>query len=179
MSRVSILLMNLTNNLSKRSQLLEMALVIDSHPNWWRFPTEKIVEGFLGTDPIFIVGDQPSTSKWDVNNRNRRGFYDTLIKIGAANAHITDLYKRRGKSGELREHIPDDLQEHIKFFRKEVELLSPTRILALGELAYQFLSLFTPELTPKLKQVWHFAYAVRYGKISEYELQLRDAMEGA
>lgn len=156
-----------------------MALVIDSHPNWWRFPTEKIVEGFLGADPIFIVGDQPSTSQWNVNNRNRRGFYDTLAKIGVANAHLTDLYKRRGSSGELRTQIPDDLQEHVEFFRKEVELLNPTLVLALGDLAYQFLVLLTPELKPMLKQVWHFSYAVRYGKLTEYESQLRDAVGGA
>ena len=156
-----------------------MALVIDSHPHWWRFPTEKTVEGFLGTDPLFIVGDQPSTSQWNVNHRNRRGFYDTLIKIGAANAHLSDLYKRRGGSGELRRQIPDDLQEHVQFFRKEVELLNPTRVLALGALAYQFLALLTPELKPNLIQVWHFSYAVRYGKLSEYESQLRDAIGGA
>jgi hypothetical protein len=156
-----------------------MASVIDSHSDWWRFPTEKIVEGFLGTDPIFIVGDQPSTSKWDVNNRNRRGFYDSLIKIGAANAHLTDLYKRRGSSGELSRRIPDDLQEHVKFFRDEIELLNPVRVLALGDLAYQFLAFLTPELKSKLKRVWHFSYAVRYGKLSEYEAQLRDAVEGA
>src|SRR4051812_704125 len=120
--------MNSTANSSKRSQLLEMALIIDSHQDWWRFPTEKIVEGFLGTDPIFIVGDQPSTSQWNVNNRNRRGFYDTLIKIGAANAHLTDLYKRRGSSSELRQRIPGDLHEHIDFFRKEVALLNPARV---------------------------------------------------
>jgi len=171
--------MNSINNSSKRTQLLEMALVIDSHPNWWRFPTEKVVEGFLGTDPLFIVGDQPSTSQWNVNNRNRRGFYDTLAKIGAANAHLTDLYKLGGSSGELIRQIPDDLQEHVKFFRKEVELLNPTRVLALGDLAYQFLALLTPELTPKLKRVWHFSYAVRYSKLSEYESQLRDAIGGA
>jgi hypothetical protein len=171
--------MDRVSNSSKRSQLLEMALVIDSHADWWRFPTEKVVEGFLGTDPIFIVGDQPSTSKWDINNRNRRGFYDTLIKIGVANAHITDLYKRRGMSGELRRKIPDDLQEHVKFFREEVELLNPTRVLALGDLAYQFLALLTPELKPKLERVWHFSYAVRYGKLLEYESQLRAAVEGA
>jgi hypothetical protein len=114
-----------------------------------------------------------------VNNRNRRGYYDTLIKIGAANAHLTDLYKRRGSSGELSRRIPDDLQEHVEFFRKEVELLNPTRVLALGDLAYQFLALLMPELTPKLKRVWHFSYAVRYGKLSEYESQLRDAIGGA
>jgi hypothetical protein len=175
----AIMLTNSTNDSSKRNQLLEMALVIDSHPNWWRFPTETVVEGFLGTDPIFIVGDQPSTSKWDVNNRNRRGFYDTLVKIGAANAHLTDLYKRRGSAGELRTKIPEDLQDHVKFFRKEVELLNPTRVLALGDLAYQFLALLTPELIPKLKRAWHFSYAVRYGKLSEYESQLRDAIGGA
>lgn len=169
--------MNATNNLSKRNQLLEMALVIDSHPDWFRFPTEKVVEGFLGTDLIFIVGDQPSTSKWNVDNRNRRGFYDTLTKVGLANAHLTDLYKRRGSSSELKSRIPSDLSEHVKFFRKEIELLNPTLVLALGELAYQFLALFTPELKSMLKQVWHFSYAVRYGKLLEYEAQLRVAIE--
>src|SRR4051794_24258962 len=106
-------------NRSKRAQLLTLAEIIDSHPDWWRFPTEDVVQGFLGTDPLFIVGDQPSTSQWDIFNLNRRAFYDLLPKIGAANAHLTDLYKRRGRSGALKDGLPGDFQQHLNFFRKE------------------------------------------------------------
>jgi hypothetical protein len=155
-----------------------MALVIDSHPDWWRFPTEKVVEGFLGTDPIFIVGDQPSTSQWGVNNRNRRGFYDLLPMLGAGNAHITDLYKRRGLSGALKNGIPEDFQEHLNFFRREVEILSPTRVLAMGRDAYYLLSEHTPELRPTLKRVLHFG-VIRWGKLAEFQESLRDAIGGA
>jgi hypothetical protein len=168
--------MNSNNESSKRDQLLKMALVIDSHRDWWRFPTEKIVEGFLGTAPIFLVGDQPSTSNWSFNNKNRRGFYEILTKIGMANAHLTDLYKKRGQSSELETQIPDDLKDHVGFFRKELQILNPTRILALGDLAYRLLEEFTPELGSKLKKVWHFSHAIRFGKLTEYELQFRDAI---
>jgi hypothetical protein len=87
---------------------------------WWQFPAEPKVEGFLGTGH-FVVGDQPSTSEWEDSHRNRRVFYDLLPLIGVGNAHLTDFYKRRGKSGTLRKRIragetPADLWSILSSF---------------------------------------------------------------
>ena len=76
-------------------QLSKLATIIASHPDWWCFPEDDPVRGFLGTDQLFIVGDQPSTSLWPPSNPNRRAFYELLTRVGASNAHLTDLYKKR------------------------------------------------------------------------------------
>jgi hypothetical protein len=127
-------------------QLREIATVIDSHPDWWRFPTEGPVQGFLGTDPLFIVGDQPSTSAWEATHPKRRAFYDPLPQLGAANAHITDLYKRRGKSGALRHGLPEDFDEHLELFRREIHIMQPARVVAIGHVAYRLLARHVPEI---------------------------------
>ncbi len=62
----------------KRQALLSLGEKIRSRENWWLYPAEPDVEGFLGTDPIFIVGDQPSTAAWEYEHPHRRAFYDCL-----------------------------------------------------------------------------------------------------
>jgi hypothetical protein len=157
-------------------KLAQLAAVIDSHSDSWRFPPEGAVQGFMGTGPLFIVGDQPSTSPWEISHPNRRAFYDLLPRVGAANAHLTDVYKRRGKSGALRTAIPADFAQHPDLFRQEVDILQPTRVVALGHHAYRLLKQHVPELRPSLSRMWHFAYVVRYNKLSFYEVNMRQAL---
>jgi hypothetical protein len=159
-------------------QLNRLATIIDSHPDWWRFPEDAPVRGFLGTDQLFIVGDQPSTSPWPPSNRNRRIFYELLTRIGASNAHLTDLYKKRGRSGHLRIGVPADLDTHLTFFREELEILQPKRIVALGKLAHDLLARHLPEVRPFLGQMWHFSYAVRSGRLIEWEKSARIVISG-
>jgi hypothetical protein len=171
--------MSLSINSSKREQLLELAMVIrGTTPDCWLFPDENVVQGFLGTGPIFIVGIRPSTSKWDTKNPIRRGFYDLLAKIGAANAHLTDIYKRPGHSEETEVESEEDFQEHLLFFRNEIEILCPTRVVAMGVEASNRLRWHTPELEPIVRMVQHFSRPIRYGKVSQYEPKLRAAIEG-
>jgi hypothetical protein len=157
---------------SKRAGLLALAKEIQSHSDWWIFPAEESIQGFMGTDSTFIVGDQPSRSEWRPSHPNRRGFYGLLRKIGEPNAHLTDVYKKRGDCNELRSGLPDDFQEHLKLFRKEIEILQPTRIVALGQLSYQLLMQHVPDWRPAFRRVWHFSYAVRTGRLSEYEVDM-------
>jgi hypothetical protein len=164
---------------SHADRLADLAAIIDSHPDWWRFPEEGSIRGFLGTDPLFIVGDQPSTSSWELSHPNRRAFYRLLTRLRASNAHLTDLYKRRGRSGALRAGLPADFDIHLKFFREELAILRPTRIVALGGHAYDLLAAHVPEARPILGQMWHFSYAVRYGRVSEWEAKARVALCGA
>lgn len=159
-------------------RLVELAAIIDSHRDWWRFPEEPPIRGFLGTDPVFFVGDQPSTSSWESSHPNRRAFYSLLELLAASNAHLTDLYKRRGRSGALRGGLPSDFGVHLEFFREELAVIQPTRVVALGQHAYGLLSNHVPEVRPMLTKMWHFAYPVRYGRISEWEANARAGLSG-
>jgi len=158
--------------------LLELAEQISSHKDWWVFPAEPPVQGFLGTGKIFIVGDQPSTGFWGKDHPHRRAFYDLLAAEGAGDCHLTDLYKRRGIAGELNNGIPDDFDEHLKIFRIEMDLLRPSTVLALGWDAYNLLSTHTPELKTVLKRVMHFG-VVRHGKLMQFQASLRSAIIAA
>lgn len=156
-------------------ELSKLAALVDSHPDWWRFPTEGVVKGFMGTGDIMIVGDQPSTSPWEHTHPNRRVFYDALVRVSAGDAHLTDLYKRRGGSGALKHGIPSDFFDHVVLFKREVALLQPTHIVALGGDAYKLLQVHVPELRSRLHLLWHFSYVARYGKKSEYDDRMRAA----
>jgi hypothetical protein len=164
---------------SKREQLLELARVIDSHADWWRFPDEDVVQGFLGTGPIFIVGIRPSKSEWGPNHPHRRFFYDLLARVGAANAHLTDIYKRRGHSKDIEVEAEEDFQEHLLFFQKEIEILCPTLIIAMGVEASNRFRWHMPKLEAITRHVSHYMSAIRSGRRSEYELKMRAAIEGA
>lgn len=100
-----------------------------------------------------------------------------LAKVGAGNAHLTDLYKRRGLSGALLEGLPADFAEHLTIFRQEIDILKPKRVIALGHHAYGLLAIHIPEIKPLLMRMWHFAYVVRYNKIARYEANIREALE--
>jgi hypothetical protein len=163
---------------AKKAALHELAGSINSRKGCWLFPQQGSVQGFIGTDPVFLVGDQPSMSPWPPEHPNRKFLYGLLHRLGLANAHLTDIYKRRGGCGALREGLPEDFHEHVSWFREEIELLQPTCIIALGNLAFELLDKHVPECKPMLKKVWHFAYAARYGKLSQYEADLVRAVVG-
>lgn len=133
----------------------------------------------MGMSRLFIVGDQPSTSEWEYWHPNRRAFYDLLPRVGATDAHLTDLYKRRGKAGSLRTGLPEDFQEHVTFFRDELALLEPSRVVALGHDAYRLLSCHVPEVRPILAKMWHFAYVMRYNKLPFYANNMRIAFSSS
>ena len=168
--------MSLPTETVKRAALLELANEIDAHPNWWRFPEQQPIRGFLGASSIVILGDQPSTSSWPELHPSRIAFYGTLQKVGASDAHLTDLYKKRGRSSELRNGLPDDFAKHVLFFRREVEILKPTRVVAVGTLAYDLLFEHFAELRPILGRMWHFSYVVRKAILHLYEADMRKAI---
>src|SRR5436189_3567068 len=145
----------------KQEAIRKLATRIDSHQDWWRFPSQGPIQGFMGTDPIFIVGDQPSRSEWRSEHPNRRTFYGTLQKLEITNAHLTDIYKKRGECSALKKGLPRDFDEHVALFCEEIEILQPTIIIALGDLAYNLLTQKLPACRNMLKKVVHFSYATR------------------
>ena len=96
--------------INKNKALFNLAKEISADSDCWLFPAEEEVRGFLGTDSIVIVGDQPSNSPWDKFHPHRRIYYDTLKKVGASNSHLTDLYKRRGEPSSLKNLSPINFQ---------------------------------------------------------------------
>ena len=80
----------------KNATLRRLAETIHSHEDWWLFPAQDSIQGFMGTDPVFFVGDQPSKSEWPPEHPNRKAFYGVLQKIGLPNAHLTasELFER-------------------------------------------------------------------------------------
>jgi hypothetical protein len=162
---------------SKREQLLELASGKAPNFGWWFFPTEDVVQGFLGTSQIFMVGIRPSTQT--KNNRNCRIFYDLLAKIGASNVHLTDIYKRPALSKDTEVESEEDFQDHLLFFREEIKILRPTRVIALGSDARNRLRWHLPELEPIVGWETHYSSVIRSGRLPEYEQKLRAAIEDA
>jgi hypothetical protein len=72
-------------------------------PNAWTFPAEEGgVSGFAGLGSTFVIGEQPSGSRWWAQDRGRRLLYDGLVEGGAADAHLTDIIKSRGVGPEWK-----------------------------------------------------------------------------
>jgi len=159
---------------NKRDALRELADEISSREGWWLFPSEGSIQGFMGRGPVFIVGDQPSLSEWPPEHPCRRVFYDTLKKVGLTNAHLTDLYKKRGLPSALANGLPPDFTEHLNLFRNEMEILKPKLIVALGELVQRLLIQNLTEWDIAIPRIWHFSYVARTGRESKYEAHIRE-----
>ena len=138
-----------------------------------------IGHGVLTSDQTLVLGKLFVASAKDlvfVEHPHRRAYYDLLADEGVGEAHLTDLYKKRGQAGELKNGLPADFQEHLQFFLKEVDLLQPTTILAMGKDAYNLLRRHTPKLSKRCFRVWHFG-AVRHGNLEEFQTSLRNGIK--
>jgi uracil-DNA glycosylase len=123
-----------------------------------------------------MVGDQPSTSAWPESHPSRILLYETLNKLGAQEAHLTDVIKRRGVGSESCESLPPDFPLHLELFRREIDIINPSRIIAFGVCAEQLLLQHLPDVRKKVRRVWHFAYGARPGNAGGFETQLRQAI---
>jgi hypothetical protein len=149
---------------------------VDPRERWWTFPSQGPIMGFFGVRPLIVIGDQPSTVSWPESHPSRALLYGTLIKLGAPDAHLTDVIKRRGKGSESRNTLPADLHIHLDLLRREIDIIQPVRIVALGVCAEQLLLEHVPEVREKVRRVWHFAFGARPGRAEGFEAQLRAAI---
>ena len=165
---------------AQKSDLLrKLGEEIKSHADWWLFPTQGPIQGFWGTGQIFIVGDQPSTDEWGPDNLSRIMFYEILQSVGLQNAHLTDLYKKRGFASALEQGLPADFRDHVNLFQREIQILKPTLIVGLGGLAQRLLIQNLHEWEPKIPRIWHFSYVVREGVSPEqYKINIRNMIFG-
>ena len=149
---------------------------LDPQERWWTFPSQGPIMGFFGARPLMLIGDQPSTDPWPETHPSRVLLYGTLAKLGAPDAHLTDVIKRRGKSSESCWRLPVDFPLHLDLLRREIDIVQPSRIIALGACAERLLLEHLPEVQKDLRRAWHFAYGTRPGRAEGFEAQLRAAI---
>src|SRR5438094_6712110 len=85
----------------------------------WLFPEHGKVKGFLGTGPVMLVAERPSTVRAPGYPRL---LYSLLDKHNAGAAHLTDIIKSRGTVGEA---YPADMGLHRRIFDRELKIVQP------------------------------------------------------
>lgn len=140
--------------------------------NPWLFPTRGQVKGFIGAGEVMFVGERPSTGGF--GGAADHLLYTILEKHGAADAHLTDIIKTRGKVGEA---YPKDMAPHRRIFDREIEIIRPQIIITFGQKVYDLLQFSLAGSGIKVRQVWHYSYTRRGGsKAVEFENQIRQAL---
>ena len=155
------------NRTTKRKRLAMLRKEIinrDEIERWlevWFFPEYKGVKGFLGTQDVMFVGSNPSTgrfpSKYDVRPKMVVvWFYEQLRKHGFENAHITDLMKIRASGKEVDELFGNQslFNEQLKFLMKEVEIVRPKMVVAMGNKCYNILK---ERVDIKIVKILHYS----------------------
>jgi hypothetical protein len=131
---------------------------VDPKERWWTFPPQAPIMGFFGVRPLIVIGDQPSTNPWPRYHASRRLLYETLIKLGVPDAHLTDVIKKRGKGSESCKGLPSDFSVRLALLRREIDIIQPCRIVALGDCAEQLLRDHLRDLKDKVRRANHFAW---------------------
>lgn len=157
----------------KRKQLEQLAVEVrDTIPDHWFFPSRGTVQGFMGTGPVMVVGERPSTGNF--GGPADHLLYQVLEEFGAAESHLTDVIKSRGKVGEP---YPDDMSAHRRIFDREIEIVRPGRIIAFGQKVYDLLQFSLAGSGIKITQVWHYSYTRRgQDKVAGFQDQMRRAL---
>ncbi len=128
--------------------------------NAWFFPQRGTVAGFLGTGPIVIVGRQPAEQSSFPDDGANHLFYEILCEFGLENAHLTDFWKSRRKTGEPQ---PPDAGVQESFFDEELRIVAPPCVVAtLGD-AHAYVSPFLLERGARvIAKLPHYA-SMNYG----------------
>lgn len=137
--------------------------------NPWLFPTRGEVKGFMGAAKVMFVGERPSTGRFGGSSDHL--LYTILEKYGAADAHLTDIIKTRGKVGDP---YPDNMTPHRHIFDREMEIVQPRLVLAFGQKVYDLLQFTLAGSGIKVGQVWHYSYTRRGAdKALQFDQQIR------
>jgi hypothetical protein len=138
------------------------------------FEKHMSVKGFMGTDPIWFICYKPSENSEGFPTRHDELFYETLKRYSLENAHITDVSKIKGSAED--EITSEELEGNLPFLRREVELLEPDLIVAVGRKAEREVEEI--DIMSELPKafVYHYTYASRFGHRDEFEEQVRDAV---
>jgi hypothetical protein len=140
----------------------------------WFFPEYGGVKGFLGEQDIMFVGLNPSTGNFP--SIYDKLFYDRLRENKLENAHITDIVKIRIPNKNVREAIENQefLNEHLDYLNKEIKIISPKEIIAMGNECHKILK---ENCNREIIKIYHYHYAKRFNKEKEYALQMKKVKE--
>ena len=122
----------------------------------WFFPTIEPVQGFVGTGSIMFVGERPSTGSF--TDKASLFFYSLLEKHGVSDAHLSDVVKTRAKARDI---YPEDMTPHWNILNREIEILKPQIVIALGRKTYDMLQFCLSGSGSKLQWVYHYSYTRR------------------
>src|SRR3989344_1238546 len=126
----------------------------DNHPNLEI--RETGVNGFLGTQNIFLLGLNPSTGKFP--SKRDIKLYQLLKDKNLENIHITDLIKIRAKNEEVKEKLKDEklVDKQILFLSKELKIIQPKIIFTMGVDCHNLFLKKFPDYKEKVIRVIHY-----------------------
>ncbi len=126
------------------------------------FPSHDGVKGYWGTGHVWFVGQKPSKGGPGFPDRAVTLLYETLAAHGFHNAHITDLTKERGYVPSDWKGIPVDEVERMRpYFQQEIELLTPSLLVAMGQDVYNALKYMAVTDGIRLEYLPHYSWAIR------------------
>lgn len=122
----------------------------------WFFPPFDGVEGWRGTQRIMFVGLNPSTGRFGTDAD--RLLYARLKRNGFARAHLTDVIKERaiGRDVDKIERDAARMERYRKYLRREVDIIRPRLIVAMGHRAYRFVADWLGSQAP-VRRIPHYA----------------------
>lgn len=151
---------------SLRGQLAELKREMEADPSLgddlFFFPTHEGVQGYWGTDPVWFVGQKPSKGGPGFPDRAVTLLYETLADYELENIHITDITKERGYVPSDWKKIPVEEVERMRpYFRREIELLRPSVLVAMGQYVYNALKHMEATDGTRLEYIPHYSWAIR------------------
>lgn len=144
------------------------------------------VKGFWGTgekssseDVVMIIAERPSVGRGRIPkefDKRLAWFYELLEKTELDNSHLTDFIKTRAKVGydwkrpRRLEFYEKEFDQHLPFLSSEINIVRPTKIIAIGEKTYLWIAICKSFLRLKdIRLVWAPHYANRFKKKEEFE----------
>jgi uracil-DNA glycosylase family 4 len=135
---------------------------------FWYFPEYNGVKGFLGEKTYIFVCSQPHEGSFRPESIvGDKCLYQCMKKYRFSNSHLTDLVKCRGPKGkELKKTEIDNCN---KWLRKEIEIVNPKAIIAVGKKSYS--GLMQEEDIRPVIMINHYSTAM-YDKEYEREFEV-------
>lgn len=157
----------------------------------------KEVMGFWGTgekpssnDVIMIIAERPSVgygNKVKQFDRKLGRFYEVLEHNDLGNSHLTDFIKTRARASydlkkqQRMKFYEDEFDEHLPFLRKEIDIIKPSKVIALGEKTYQWVAICKSffNLKAKLFCAPHYANRFQFRNSRVYEKEFLNSISEA
>ena len=143
-------------------------LYLDEWRDVWFFPPFEGVAGWRGTQRVMFVGLAPSTGRFpteaDRSSNPARRLYAQLKRHGFGRARLTDVIKERavGRDVEEIERNKARMERYRRYLLKEIEIIQPRLIVAMGHRAYRILSDWRDRLGSEAPVMRIPHYSVRF-----------------